>query len=457
MLIRNLALLILFFLIQSCACDFVGLSSVEHIPTPHERTIAEQKIFSQESNLSSTEDSNAVFFEYKKTTLSDHQLLQLDHIARTIILPSKEKIIIAIHSDNLGSIKYNRLLGRARVNFVKNYLAKNNIPENKFVIRFLKSEDLAQVLKIKKIQNNGFPHDVQKATANNRKLSFVPISKTHLLNQDYVAETLETLRNYAPASNDPESPPSQDLSSALLSTIYFDYKSTSLNEVQRARLSTEANRLKLNDNQKIEINIKTDPIGSEDYNYQLGQERAQSIISLLYLSGIKLTQVETKILRSKSIQKPKLKSEWLKLKNEFNDLRKAEFNIVESSKENLKNFLTLESVVFGYQKSILSKFELYKLKKNFEILKQNPNIKIHITSYADHTGNYLRNLKLSNKRAKYIYNFFINNGISKDRLTFDSKVSSKPDDFTSDSTPTRNLASELSEQRRVEFTIYPEL
>ena len=457
MLIRNIALLILFFLIQSCACDFVGLSSVEQIPTPHERTIAEQKIYSQELNASFTEDSNAVYFEYKKTTLSDHQLLQLDHIARTVILPSKEKIIIAIHSDNLGSIKYNRFLGRARVNFVKNYLAKNNVPKDKFIIRFLKSENLAQVLKIKKVHNNGFPHDVQKATASSRKLSFVPQSKAHLLNQDHLTVSLETLRSFAPKSEEPKLQTQQNISPALLNAIYFDYKSTSLNASQRANLMSEASRLKLNDNQKIEISIKTDPIGSEDYNYQLGQQRAQSIISLLYLSGIKLTQVETKIIRSKSIPKPKLKSELLKLKNEFSDLRKAEFNIVEDNNDNLKNFLALESVVFGYQKSILSKFELYKLKKNLEIIKQNPKIKIHLTSYADHTGSYIKNIKLSEKRAKYIYKFFIKNGIAKERLTFDSKVSSEPDNFISTPSPNRNLASELSEQRRVDFTIYPEL
>lgn len=461
MLIRNIALLILFFLIQSCACDFVGLTSIEQIPTPHERTIAEQNIISQEKITSSIEDANAVYFEYKKTTLSEHQLLQLDFIARSIILPSKEQIVIAIHSDNLGSIKYNRFLGRARFNFVKNYLAKMNIPEDKFVIRFLKSENLAQVLNIKKIENNGFPHDVQKATANSRKLSFVPLSKAHLLDQDHIAESLETLRSFATVAEKPvqalESTLNPETHSPSLTAIYFDYKSTVLNANQRSKLSSEISNLKLNSNQKIEISIKTDPIGSEEYNFQLGQKRAQSIISLLYLSGIRLTQVETKIIRSKSIPKPKLESELLKLKNEFKDLRKAEFNIIESQNESPKHFLALESVFFGYQKSILSKFELYKLKKNLEIIKDNPNIKIHITSYSDHTGSYHRNLKLSDKRARYIYKFFIKSGISKDRLTFESKVTPKPNDLLSEPIPNRSLASKLADQRRVEFTIYPEL
>jgi outer membrane protein OmpA-like peptidoglycan-associated protein len=62
-----------------------------------------------------------------------------------------------------------------------------------------------------------------------------------------------------------------------------------------------------------------------------------------------------------------------------------------------------------------------ELDKLVTILKENANVKITIFAYTDKVGNVDRNQLLSERRAKAIYDYLINNGINKSRLTYQGK------------------------------------
>jgi OOP family OmpA-OmpF porin len=59
-----------------------------------------------------------------------------------------------------------------------------------------------------------------------------------------------------------------------------------------------------------------------------------------------------------------------------------------------------------------------KIKEFAEFLKQNPNVKAEIQGYTDNRGSAVYNQKLSQRRAKAVYEALIKLGIDKNRLSY---------------------------------------
>lgn len=59
-------------------------------------------------------------------------------------------------------------------------------------------------------------------------------------------------------------------------------------------------------------------------------------------------------------------------------------------------------------------------------LKANPQLKVEIGGHTDNSGDKAQNRDISRKRAKAVYKYLIDNGISADRLTYKGYGSSKP-------------------------------
>ena len=77
----------------------------------------------------------------------------------------------------------------------------------------------------------------------------------------------------------------------------------------------------------------------------------------------------------------------------------------------------LFGIHFDFNKYDISVESLPILEHALEVLHNYPDIKLNISGYTDNIGSETYNLKLSEKRAKTVYNFFIKNGISPDRLS----------------------------------------
>ncbi len=78
----------------------------------------------------------------------------------------------------------------------------------------------------------------------------------------------------------------------------------------------------------------------------------------------------------------------------------------------------LENVFFDLGKSTLRPESFVELDKLFDYLVKNPTLKIEIGGHTDTRGDDKDNLKLSNDRAKAVYDYIVNKGVDAKRMTF---------------------------------------
>lgn len=77
----------------------------------------------------------------------------------------------------------------------------------------------------------------------------------------------------------------------------------------------------------------------------------------------------------------------------------------------------LANVFFDLSKATLRKESFVELNKLVELLKENPTIKIEIGGHTDTRGDDKENMTLSQNRALSVYQYLVDHGIAKERLT----------------------------------------
>jgi outer membrane protein OmpA-like peptidoglycan-associated protein len=88
--------------------------------------------------------------------------------------------------------------------------------------------------------------------------------------------------------------------------------------------------------------------------------------------------------------------------------------------------VVLKNIFFKTDSHELLQQSMSELIKLRELLTQNPNLKIEIGGHTDNVGTMSYNKNLSEKRALSVYNYLIENGINKDRLSYSGYASQKP-------------------------------
>jgi len=73
--------------------------------------------------------------------------------------------------------------------------------------------------------------------------------------------------------------------------------------------------------------------------------------------------------------------------------------------------LAFEDVHFDFDKSTLKPEAQMILKRNIQLLKDNPNAKVRIAGYTSASGTEEYNQKLSERRARSVQRYLINEGI----------------------------------------------
>jgi outer membrane protein OmpA-like peptidoglycan-associated protein/Tol biopolymer transport system component len=86
----------------------------------------------------------------------------------------------------------------------------------------------------------------------------------------------------------------------------------------------------------------------------------------------------------------------------------------------------LANVFFDLGKSTLRPESSVELDKLVEFLLKNPTVKIELGGHTDTRGDDKENLKLSNDRAKAVYDYVVNKGIKAERLSYKGYGESKP-------------------------------
>lgn len=77
---------------------------------------------------------------------------------------------------------------------------------------------------------------------------------------------------------------------------------------------------------------------------------------------------------------------------------------------------SLTTVNFAFDRANLDATAASALTANVERLKDAPNFRIRVDAYTDHIGGDQYNLRLSVRRANAVRSFYVNNGISEDRI-----------------------------------------
>lgn len=88
--------------------------------------------------------------------------------------------------------------------------------------------------------------------------------------------------------------------------------------------------------------------------------------------------------------------------------------------------IQLQNVFYETASYELKKQSLPELDKLYNFLVQNPNVVIEVAGHTDNQGAEALNLELSKNRALSVYNFLINKGIGKTRLSYKGYGATEP-------------------------------
>ena len=102
------------------------------------------------------------------------------------------------------------------------------------------------------------------------------------------------------------------------------------------------------------------------------------------------------------------------------------------------------TVYFEFDKSSLTSKSIQTLKSAVNALNENSSIKITLSGHADERGTREYNLALGQRRAEAVSDYFVLNGISKNRITVKSYGEEKPVAYGQDE-------GSFSKNRRVEI------
>lgn len=108
--------------------------------------------------------------------------------------------------------------------------------------------------------------------------------------------------------------------------------------------------------------------------------------------------------------------------------------------------VTLENVFFQTGKSTLLEVSIVELDKVVEMMQKNPTIRIQLGGHTDNVGNEAANQKLSEQRAKAVYDYLIRQGVKAERMSYKGYGQTQP--VADNDTPEGRR-----KNRRTEFTI----
>lgn len=108
--------------------------------------------------------------------------------------------------------------------------------------------------------------------------------------------------------------------------------------------------------------------------------------------------------------------------------------------------LVLKNIYFETDSYVIDEKSQSELENAYQLLKENPEIEVEISGHTDDVGTHSYNQKLSEFRAKSVYDELVKKGIKQERLSFKGYAESQP--LTTND-------SEISRQsnRRIEFRV----
>ncbi len=106
----------------------------------------------------------------------------------------------------------------------------------------------------------------------------------------------------------------------------------------------------------------------------------------------------------------------------------------------------LRNLLFDTDKTTIRNISAPSLEELYQLLAANPNMRIRITGHTDNVGSERYNKKLSEGRAKSVFDEMVNRGIDPSRMEWNGRGSKEPIE-------SNKTEEGRAENRRVEFTI----
>ncbi len=117
---------------------------------------------------------------------------------------------------------------------------------------------------------------------------------------------------------------------------------------------------------------------------------------------------------------------------------------LEKAKEG--SIAVLNNIFFDVDQYALKPKSFPELQKLIRFLNASPRLRVEISGHTDNSGSADHNRQLSEKRAQSVYNYLVQNGIDKSRLTPKGFGADKP--VASNATPEGRQSN-----RRIEFKV----
>jgi outer membrane protein OmpA-like peptidoglycan-associated protein/tetratricopeptide (TPR) repeat protein len=293
-----------------------------------------------------------IFFDLNKATLRSTSTTELEKLYTFMVEQPDLKIEISGHTDSLGKDKSNQVLSASRANAVVNYLTQKGINKNRMVAKGYASKmpiatneteegrQLNRRTEFKIIGGSASSmqvvyemYDENIKQANNATTKLPKEDKVNTSNtsiQDKVAlnNTTSNLTSKTTATDTTAQGSNTNYNFTpgyiLKAKVHFIYNiSESLTEYSRQRVDYVIDLMKQYPSLKIKIHAHADHFGNSEYNKQLSQKRAQTVLKYMTSKGIAKDRLDVAAFGAeKEIVKSDVKED-----NLLN--RRVEFEVME--------------------------------------------------------------------------------------------------------------------------------
>ncbi len=220
-----------------------------------------------------------------------------------------------------------------------------------------------------------------------------------------------------------------------IETIYFEFDKYDLTPNQTEVVTNFIKSIDTTKVESIQIYGYCDDRGSDDYNFKLSNNRANTIQNLLVSAGFNQSKIVILEGKGRVIVRPDTVEDLheTRSKNRRVDLILVKRNsfgkgIKTSFKNNLKvgDKIYLENILFDIGSARLTTASKKELDKIAETLKEKRNIQFEIRGhvcctpeiYSDGIDRDTKERRLSWNRAKTVFNYLATKKISKNRMTY---------------------------------------
>jgi outer membrane protein OmpA-like peptidoglycan-associated protein len=166
----------------------------------------------------------------------------------------------------------------------------------------------------------------------------------------------------------------------------------------------------------LEIAAHTDATGGTQLNLDLSQKRADALKAYLIRKGIAADRLKAKGYGESQI-KNRCKEGVNCTEAEHAENRRTEFKVIGHTGFKVGDVIKVAEIGYQINSDVLDMKRSKGLQEIIYILK-NSSISVEIRSHTDAQGSSDLNQKLSDKRAKAVYDYLVQNGIPKARLKY---------------------------------------